>query len=200
MSDCDSVNPRTFAGQRSFVYLPPGTGLEGRTDAETAKPRVGDPGPGAAGSPLRDSIVARRHFDANDEANEERPPSQASSWNVAPRSSWSSTDGCRREDGAEEGSGCDLGFEGEDGSPPSQAARFRPHSGLEDEGGLMAKAQAEEAQTQLATRIPKELHRRLKLYCVTNDIVLMHFVTEAIEEKLGRKARGGRRTRSEGTS
>ena|SRR6266446_2239127 len=27
---------------------------------------------------------------------------------------------------------------------------------------------------------------RLKLYCVTHDIVLMHFVVEAIEEKLGR--------------
>jgi len=51
----------------------------------------------------------------------------------------------------------------------------------------MAKAQAEEAQTQLATRIPKELHRRLRVYCVTHDIVLMHFVTEAIEEKLKRK-------------
>ena len=50
-------------------------------------------------------------------------------------------------------------------------------------------AKAEEAWTQLATRIPKELHRRLKLYCVTHEIVLMHFVTEAIEEKLGRKAR-----------
>jgi len=64
----------------------------------------------------------------------------------------------------------------------------------------MAKAQPEEAQTQLATRIPKELHRRLRLYCVTHDIVLMHFVTEAIEEKLGRKARGGRRTPEQGTS
>ena len=48
-------------------------------------------------------------------------------------------------------------------------------------------AMTEEAQTQLATRIPKELHRRLKLFCVTHEIVLMHFVTEAIEEKLGRK-------------
>jgi len=45
----------------------------------------------------------------------------------------------------------------------------------------------EEVLTQLATRIPKELHRRLKLYCVTHDIMLQHFVTEAIEEKLGRK-------------
>ena len=32
-------------------------------------------------------------------------------------------------------------------------------------------ATAEEPQTQLATRIPKELHRRLRLYCVTHDIV-----------------------------
>jgi len=47
-------------------------------------------------------------------------------------------------------------------------------------------AKTEESQTQLATRIPKELHRRLKLYCVTHDIALMHFVVAAIEEKLGR--------------
>ena len=52
----------------------------------------------------------------------------------------------------------------------------------------MAKGEAE-VWTQLATRVPKELHRRLKLYCVTHEIVLMQFVTEAIEEKLGRKTR-----------
>ena len=50
-------------------------------------------------------------------------------------------------------------------------------------------AKADEPVAQLATRIPKELHRRLKLHCVTHDIALMHFVVEAIEEKLGRKAR-----------
>ena len=49
-------------------------------------------------------------------------------------------------------------------------------------------AKTDEPLTQLATRIPKELHRRLKLYCVTHDIALMHFVVEAIEEKRGRKA------------
>ena len=48
---------------------------------------------------------------------------------------------------------------------------------------------AHEAWTQLATRIPKDLHRRLKLHCVTNDIAVMHFVVEAIEQKLGRKTR-----------
>jgi len=52
---------------------------------------------------------------------------------------------------------------------------------------------SEEPWTQLATRIPKELHRRLKLHCVTHEIVLMQFVTEAIEEKLGRKV-GSKKT------
>ena len=47
----------------------------------------------------------------------------------------------------------------------------------------------EEPWTQLATRIPKELHRRLKLHCVTHEIAVQDFVVEAIEEKLksGRK-------------
>ncbi len=29
---------------------------------------------------------------------------------------------------------------------------------------------------------------RLKLHCVTHDIAVMHFVVEAIEEKLGRES------------
>jgi len=37
-------------------------------------------------------------------------------------------------------------------------------------------AKTEEPLTQLATRIPKELHRRLKLHCVTNDTSVMEFV------------------------
>ncbi len=50
-------------------------------------------------------------------------------------------------------------------------------------------AKTEEVWTQLATRIPKELHRRLKLYCVTHEIAVQDFVTQAIDEKLGRKAK-----------
>ena len=50
-------------------------------------------------------------------------------------------------------------------------------------------AKIEEPLRQLATRIPKQLHRRLKLYCVTHEIDVQDFVTEAIEEKLGRKMR-----------
>ena len=34
-------------------------------------------------------------------------------------------------------------------------------------------AKGDEPLTQLATRIPKELHRRLKLHCVTNDTSVM---------------------------
>ena len=49
----------------------------------------------------------------------------------------------------------------------------------------------DEPLTQLATRIPKDLHRRLKLHCVTHDIAVQDFVTQAIEEKL-RRERGSR--------
>ncbi len=48
-------------------------------------------------------------------------------------------------------------------------------------------AKTDEPIAQLATRIPKELHRRLKLHCVTLEIAVMEFVVEAIEGKLGRK-------------
>ncbi len=54
-------------------------------------------------------------------------------------------------------------------------------------------AKAEEVWTQLATRIPKELHRRLKLHCVKTDTSVMDFVVAAIEEQLGRKARPKKR-------
>jgi len=47
----------------------------------------------------------------------------------------------------------------------------------------------DEPIAQLATRIPKDLHRRLKLYCVTHEIAVQDFVTQAIQEKLGRKTR-----------
>ena len=53
-------------------------------------------------------------------------------------------------------------------------------------------AERDEPIAQLATRIPKDLHRRLKLHCVTHDASVMEFVVGAIEEKLGRKAERGR--------
>lgn len=49
-----------------------------------------------------------------------------------------------------------------------------------------------EPWVQLATRIPKTLHRRLRLHCVTAEGSMMAFVTEAIREKLARE-KGRRR-------
>jgi len=51
---------------------------------------------------------------------------------------------------------------------------------------------AEDVWVQLATRIPKELHRRLKLHCVTHDVSVMEFVVKALEDKLARDTRGKR--------
>jgi len=59
-------------------------------------------------------------------------------------------------------------------------------------------AKRDEEWTQLATRIPKSLHRQLKLHCVHTDTSLMEFVIAAPKAKLARQGRGGRRTRDEG--
>ena len=56
----------------------------------------------------------------------------------------------------------------------------------------MAKRE-DEVWVQLATRIPKELHRRLKLHCVETDTSVMDFVVSSLDEKLG-KAGGRKRT------
>jgi predicted HicB family RNase H-like nuclease len=54
-----------------------------------------------------------------------------------------------------------------------------------------------EVWVQLATRIPKVLHRELKLHCVKNDVSVMEFVVRALEEKLGREqGRGSERRRA----
>jgi hypothetical protein len=53
-------------------------------------------------------------------------------------------------------------------------------------------ARGEEPWVQLATRIPKPLHRELKLFCVTRDTSVMEFVVAALEEKLAREERRAR--------
>ena len=50
---------------------------------------------------------------------------------------------------------------------------------------------------QLATRIPKGLHREIKLFCVQSGISVMEFVAAALEEKLRKSTfRAARRTAS----
>jgi len=53
-------------------------------------------------------------------------------------------------------------------------------------------AKTDEPIAQLATRIPKDLHRRLKLHCVTHEIAVQDFVVKAIEGKLGRKRKASK--------
>ncbi len=50
-----------------------------------------------------------------------------------------------------------------------------------------------EVWVQLATRIPKQLHRELKLYCVKSDVSVMDFVVSALQDKLSRESRGRER-------
>jgi predicted HicB family RNase H-like nuclease len=55
-----------------------------------------------------------------------------------------------------------------------------------------------EVWVQLATRIPKALHRELKLHCVRTDVSVMEFVVKALEEKLAREAGRSERRRARG--
>ena len=53
----------------------------------------------------------------------------------------------------------------------------------------------DEEWNQLATKIPKELQRRLKLHCVKTDVLVQDFVARALREKLDREGRRDRRQR-----
>ena len=57
-------------------------------------------------------------------------------------------------------------------------------------------AEGNEVWVQLATRIPKALHRDLKLHCVETETSVMEFVTKAIEEKLKQPLSGSRGART----
>jgi len=49
----------------------------------------------------------------------------------------------------------------------------------------------DEQFTQLATRIPKSLHRKLKLHVVTTEQSVMAFVVSALQEKLKKEGARG---------
>jgi|GEM_PF-6950638 len=48
------------------------------------------------------------------------------------------------------------------------------------------RREADEPQTHLATRIPRPLHRRVKLFCFTHEVAIRDFTVAAIREALGR--------------
>ena len=49
----------------------------------------------------------------------------------------------------------------------------------------------------LGTRIPEKVIEELKVYCKSRGILINHFVTEAIQEKLIRMKRREEKTRKE---
>ena len=58
-------------------------------------------------------------------------------------------------------------------------------------------AKEDDVLIQLATRIPKGLHREIKLFCVQQGLSVMEFVAAALEEKLRKSTfRAARRTAS----
>jgi hypothetical protein len=48
---------------------------------------------------------------------------------------------------------------------------------------------AQPTEYSMATRVPKSLHRRLRVFCVQRGVTVKEFVTEAVEEKLNPKVR-----------
>jgi len=48
----------------------------------------------------------------------------------------------------------------------------------------MARHFEDEPWVQLAIRIPKGLHRKVKLHCVRADVSVMDFVVQSLEERL----------------
>lgn len=68
------------------------------------------------------------------------------------------------------------------GSTRSHPAARLPGRAHSDSGARVEGD--DEAWVQLATRIPKSLHRKLKLHTVVAETTVMAFVVEAIEQKL----------------
>jgi hypothetical protein len=60
---------------------------------------------------------------------------------------------------------------------------------------MKLSADHNEELVQLATRIPRRIARRLKEFCVRNDVRMQAFVRTALSEKLAR-SRSGSRQRS----
>lgn len=46
--------------------------------------------------------------------------------------------------------------------------------------------------TQLATRVPKQLYKTVKVWCVTNDVSIADFTSEALQHELDARQVEGR--------
>lgn len=64
----------------------------------------------------------------------------------------------------------------------------------------MEPTESRELWVQLATRIPRTLHRGMKVHCVRSEMSVMDFVVNAIADALNRPAGAGRSRRSHTSS
>ncbi len=60
----------------------------------------------------------------------------------------------------------------------------------------MARTEDDDVLVQLATRVPKTLHREIKVHCVASGTSVMQFVVEALEDKLRRSTAKPRTARA----
>src|SRR6059036_1822727 len=74
--------------------------------------------------------------------------------------------------------GCDLVI------PSAFDTPAPDRQGLES---MKLATQNDEELVQLATRIPRRIARRLKEFCVRNDVRMQNFVRTALAEKLARE-------------
>jgi predicted HicB family RNase H-like nuclease len=56
-------------------------------------------------------------------------------------------------------------------------------------GKQATEEKAGEVWVQLATRLPKALHRALKMHCVSADVAIMSFIIEAITDRLANQGK-----------
>jgi hypothetical protein len=49
-----------------------------------------------------------------------------------------------------------------------------------------------EVRVSLATRLPKSLHRKVRLHCLKSDTTMMEFLVAALREKLAKASHGER--------
>src|SRR2546427_2088715 len=69
-------------------------------------------------------------------------------------------------------------------APPSQAAIDSPPGRGQPDAMRLVLQHNDEELVQLATRIPRDIARRLKEFCVRKDMHMQSFVRRALVEKL----------------
>jgi hypothetical protein len=77
--------------------------------------------------------------------------------------------------------------EAEERPAPSQPSAWSWPAGIEEQEGVRSDSESRRSFDAVGDPVPAGASRSPQLYCVTHDLVLMHCMAEAMEEKLGRE-------------